>query len=52
MNDRTNASQWEFPVVKEEDEDAKPPQPSAVCQENAGQLPPEASSDLVGKVSV
>ncbi|KAK3558422.1 hypothetical protein QTP86_018020 [Hemibagrus guttatus] len=47
VNDRTSASQWEFPGVTEDDEDAKPPQPSAVCQGNAGQQP-EASSGLVG----
>ncbi|XP_027029107.1 formin-binding protein 4 isoform X1 [Tachysurus fulvidraco] len=46
VNDRTSASQWEFPAVKEEDEDAKPPQPSAVCQGNSGQQSPEASSGL------
>ncbi|XP_060742180.1 formin-binding protein 4 isoform X2 [Tachysurus vachellii] len=46
VNDRTSASQWEFPAVKEEDEDAKPPQPSAVCPANAGQQSPEASSGL------
>lgn len=48
MNDRTSASQWEFPAVTAEDEEAKPPQPSAVCQENAGQQP-EASSGLAGR---
>lgn len=49
VNDQTSASQWEFPSVKEEEEDTKPPQPSAVCQENAGQLSPEASSGLLGR---
>ncbi|KAI5627067.1 formin-binding protein 4, partial [Silurus asotus] len=46
VNDQTNASQWDFPAVKEDHEDAKPPQPSEVCQENAGHRPPEASSGL------
>lgn len=46
VNDQSSASQWEFPAVKEEEGDAKP---SAVCQENAGPPPPEASSGLVGR---
>lgn len=49
MNDRTSASQWEFPAVKEDEEDTTPPQPSAVCQENADQLPAEASSGVEGR---
>lgn len=35
--------------MKEEEEDAKPPQPTTVCQENADQELPEVSSGLVGK---
>ncbi|KAI4874960.1 hypothetical protein NFI96_032974 [Prochilodus magdalenae] len=47
VNDRTNASQWEFPVVVEE-EDGKAPQPSAAVPGNAGHLPAEVPSGLVG----
>lgn len=35
--------------MKEEEEDAESPQPSTVCQGNAGQLPAEASSGLAGR---
>ncbi|XP_072527614.1 formin-binding protein 4 isoform X2 [Salminus brasiliensis] len=49
VNDRTNASQWEFPgVVEEEGEDAKPLQPSTAVQGNTDTLPSEASSGLAG----
>ncbi|XP_026874173.1 formin-binding protein 4 isoform X1 [Electrophorus electricus] len=51
VNDRTSASQWEFPVVGEEEEDAKCPQPSTAGQENAGQLPSDTSSGLVAGTS-
>ncbi|XP_036432065.1 formin-binding protein 4 isoform X2 [Colossoma macropomum] len=47
VNDRTSASQWEFPVVEEE-EDAKAPEPAVAVQGNAGHLPAEVSSGLVG----
>lgn len=49
MNDQTSASQWEFPAVKEDDEDANTPQSSAVCQGNTGPLASEASSSLIGR---
>ncbi|XP_017341321.1 formin-binding protein 4 isoform X1 [Ictalurus punctatus] len=48
VNDQTSASQWEFPAVKEDDEDANTPQSSAVCQGNTGPLASEASSSLIG----
>ncbi|XP_049330537.1 formin-binding protein 4 isoform X2 [Astyanax mexicanus] len=49
VNDRSSASQWEFPdVVEEGGVDAKPLQPSTAVQGNADILPPEASSGLVG----
>lgn len=44
MNDRTNASQWEFPAVKEEEEDVNTTLPSTVCQGNGLQQAAEASS--------
>ncbi|XP_066523259.1 formin-binding protein 4 [Hoplias malabaricus] len=54
VNDRTNASQWEFPVVgggEEEEEDSKPPQSSTTVHGNAGHLPSEAPSGIVAGTS-
>uniref|UniRef100_A0A8B9HMQ7 WW domain-containing protein n=1 Tax=Astyanax mexicanus TaxID=7994 RepID=A0A8B9HMQ7_ASTMX len=52
VNDRSSASQWEFPdVVEEGGVDAKPLQPSTAVQGNADILPPEASSGLVAGTS-
>lgn len=38
MNDQTNASQWEFPAVKEEDGNAKPPSEHLLHETCTGSL--------------
>ncbi|XP_030650198.1 formin-binding protein 4 isoform X2 [Chanos chanos] len=49
VNDRTNASQWEFPVVeKEEEEEGKAPQPPADGHGEGSLLSAESSNGLTG----
>lgn len=51
MNERTSASQWEFPVRGEEEE-AKPPLPSAAVPGDSSQPSAETTGAVTGKACV
>lgn len=48
VNERTNASQWEFPVVEEEDE-AKPPLPPTAAPGDISQPSAETTGAITGQ---
>jgi len=48
VNERTNASQWEFPVVKEEEE-AKPPLPPTAATTDTSLPSAETTGVITGQ---